>query len=203
MDFFYRSTCSQCCTLSVLCRQLLLQHRASCCERSSVLFLSCSGCTKLRIGMRVTLWSSTSRLLGRSGLAIARVFWCSSSSSSPQLHPPRCSGSLLSSSIFSSSSIGGSPPLSHMPCPSFKSFGPNRPRYMRSPSHWSRPAGATIMSTTCTPSPSRSRSMFFVLFSMYNPGASNTTRFPFLIMFETDPSALLTLATWNFTFSKL
>ena len=49
------------------------------------------------------------------------------------------------------------------------------------PDSWMIPGGATIMSTTYTPSLSRSQSMpFVILFSMYDPDVSNTTLFPFL-----------------------
>ena len=41
---------------------------------------------------------------------------------------------------------------------------------------------------------------FVSLSSVYDPDVTNTTLFPFLIIFETDPNALLTFATWNVTF---
>ena len=43
---------------------------------------------------------------------------------------------------------------------------------------------------------------FVILFSMYDPDVSNTALFPFLTIFETDPNALLTFATWKVTFSN-
>ena len=59
------------------------------------------------------------------------------------------------------------------------------------------PGGATIMSTTYTPSLPRSHSMCFViLFSMYDLDVSNTTLCPLLTIF---PSALLKIATWKVT----
>ena len=65
----------------------------------------------------------------------------------------------------------------------------------------SLPDGATIMSTTNTPSLSRSQNRSLVtLFSMYDPEVSNTTLFPCLTIFVTDPSAPLTFATRNVIF---
>ena len=58
--------------------------------------------------------------------------------------------------------------------------------------------GATIMSTTNTPFLSRSQNKSLVIFfSMYDPEVSNTTLFPCLTIFVTDPSAPLTFATRN------
>ena len=67
----------------------------------------------------------------------------------------------------------------------------------------SLPGGATIMSTTNTPSHSRSHNTSFViLFSMYDPDVSHRTLFPFLTIFETDLSAMWTFATWKVIFLR-
>ena len=43
----------------------------------------------------------------------------------------------------------------------------------------------------------REKTLFYV---SYDPNASTTTLFPFLTVFDTEPSTLLTFATWNVTF---
>ena len=160
---------------------------------------------QLRNGMWVTLCSSTSHLLGKSGLAIARAFWCfSSCSSSPSSSLPAF---LLSSYPSSRRLPSCAPPL----CPSFHcpfgdSFGHTGPTTC--PAFWKTVCSSVLFLLAppscprpCTrPFPRRQRMSFVLLFSMYDPDASNTTLSPFLTIVETGPSALSTSATWNVTF---
>ena len=97
-------------------------------------------------------------------------------------------------------------PSSHIPCSSVGSFG------LTSTATCTASQNAAYLSALflgVLPScPRRTLHPFLgvtvrfssTFFSLYDPDVSNTTLFPFLATIKTDPSALLTLATWKVNF---
>ena len=134
------------------------------------------------------------------GASHSGAFWCSSSCSLSPISS--LSVSSLSSSIFSSSRAALLSPAFHVPL----LVHLHLQALLHAPHPNKRFTLLTIMSTTKTPSLSRSHiTSLVILFSMYDPDASNTTLVPFPTMFETAiphhlRDALLAFATWKVTF---